>query len=33
MRGVSGRENREISWLPDASVARRAAQGTLRRYA
>jgi hypothetical protein len=33
MRGVSGRENREISWLPIASMVRRVAQGTLRRYA
>ena len=33
MRGVSGRENREISWLPAVAMVGRAAQGTLRRYA
>jgi hypothetical protein len=33
MRGVSGRENREISWLPVVVMAGRAAQGRLRSYA
>jgi hypothetical protein len=33
MCGVSGRENREVSWLPVRWMAGRAAQGTLRRYA
>ncbi len=33
MRGVSGRENREISWPPARVVAGRAAQGRLRPYA
>jgi hypothetical protein len=33
MREVSGRENREISWLPVAVMAGRAAQGRLRPYA
>jgi len=32
MRGVSRRENREISWPPVLVMAWRAAQGTLRRY-
>jgi hypothetical protein len=30
MRGVSGRENREIPWLPAVVMAGRAAQGRLR---
>jgi len=33
MRGVSGRENREISWPPVRVVAGRAAQGRPRPYA
>jgi hypothetical protein len=33
MRGVSGRENREISWLPVLVMAGRAARGRLRPYA
>jgi hypothetical protein len=33
MREVSGRENREISWLPVAVMVGRAAQGRLRPYA
>jgi hypothetical protein len=33
MRGVSGRENREISWLPVVVMAGRAAQGRPRPYA
>jgi hypothetical protein len=33
MRGVSGRENREIPWLPAVVMAGRAAQGRLRPYA
>jgi hypothetical protein len=33
MRGVSGRENREIPWLPAVVRAGRAAQGRLRPYA
>jgi hypothetical protein len=33
MCGVSGRENREISWPPVPVMVGRAAQGTLRRYA
>lgn len=33
MRGVSGRENREISWLPVLVMAGRAAQGRPRPYA
>ena len=33
MRGVSGRENREISWPPVVVMAGRAAQGRPRPYA
>jgi hypothetical protein len=33
MCGVSGRENREISWPPVLVMAGRAAQGRLRPYA
>ena len=33
MRGVSGRENREISWPPVVVMAGRAAQGRPRSYA
>jgi hypothetical protein len=33
MRGVSGRENREISWPPVLVTAGRAARGRLRPYA
>ena len=33
MRGVSGRENREISWPPARVVAGRAARGRPRPYA
>jgi hypothetical protein len=33
MRGVSGRENREISWPPALVMAGRAAQGRPRSYA
>jgi hypothetical protein len=33
MRGVSGRENREISWPPAGVVAGRAVQGRPRSYA
>ena len=33
MRGVSGRENREIPWLPAVVMAGRAAQGRPRPYA
>jgi hypothetical protein len=33
MRGVSGRENREISWPPVLVMAGRAAQGRPRSYA
>jgi hypothetical protein len=33
MRGVSGRENREISWPPVVVMAGRAAQERLRSYA
>ena len=33
MCGVSGRENREISWLPVLVMAGRAARGRLRPYA
>jgi len=33
MRGVSGRENREIRWLPALVMAGRAAQGRPRPYA
>jgi hypothetical protein len=33
MRGVSGRENREVLWLPAVVMAGRAAQERLRSYA